>query len=287
MQHCFSIDVEGFLEGSFECCSLDPKAVGSPQEQYEVEKNVESILEFLGELKIRATFFTLGSIARRQPRIIREIATAGHELASHSLEHRRLYCLPRAVAKEYIAASRKILEDTAGIQVRGFRAPEFSILANSLDILDLIQEAGYQYDSSIYPISGHDVYGIKGASLEIHQLKNGLWEYPPTTARWMGRTWPALGGGYLRLYPLFLNRAALQQAETRGSPAMLYVHPYELGPVCPWISELSRYRRFRRYFGRERVRERCRILATEFLFTAAEDILVGYEMGRHTVARLA
>ena len=140
-------------------------------------------------------------------------------------------------------------------------------------ILDLILEAGYQYDSSLYPIRGHDVYGMGDVDPWIHRLSNGLVEYPLSIARIAGRGLPALGGGYFRLYPLRLTRWILRTIEKSGQSAMFYIHPYELGSVCPMLPNLTRSRRFRHYVGRTRTRARFDFLFRHSRFGRVEDVL--------------
>ena len=190
-----------------EAFRVPAELVGGKQEREEVARNVEEVLAWLDDCDTRGTFFVLGRIAKQQPDVVRSIAQAGHEIGSHSFHHLRLYNQDPAGLREAISASRQALEDAAGVPVLGFRAPDFSINAETLHILDQILEAGYTYDSSIFPIEGHDVYGVPGAQREIHRLGNGLVEFPPATVRMLGRTLPVLGGGYFRLLPLSASQA--------------------------------------------------------------------------------
>ena len=238
-----------------------------------IKRNVVDILEFFEEQGIRATFFCLGIIAEQQPEIIRMIANAGHEIASHCYEHLRLYNQDKRKAKEDIARSKMVLEDVSGQAVLGFRAPEFSISSSTMYLVEFIGEAGYAYDSSLNPASYHDVYGIKGARRHIHVLENGLIEFPPSSVKMAGMVFPALGGGYFRLYPLFLSSLILKSLETGGESAMIYIHPHELGSVRPRIEGMTRLRRFRHYVNIGKCRQRCAKLVGQYHFGAAVDIL--------------
>jgi len=267
------MDVEGFCESMAESFPVPEEMMSGRRELEEIERNVAETMEFLDAHSVKGTFFVLGRVAEALPKMVRAIAECGHEVASHGFEHLRLYNLPRKRVQEAVAGSRKVLEDLSGSAVKGFRAPDFSINGQTLYILDLIQEAGYQYDSSLYPIRGHDVYGVPGTERWIHRLPNGLVEYPLSTAEIAGRRVPASGGGYFRLYPLPLTRWVLRSFEKAGHPAMFYIHPYELGSVCPEIPNLSRWRRFRHYVNRTRTKARFDKLLRHHRFGRVDEVL--------------
>lgn len=273
LTHCFSVDVEGFCEGMAESFPIPADMVRSQKEKDEIASNVDETIGFLDTHQVKGTFFILGIIAEEQPNVVRRIADAGHEIASHSYEHLRLSNMDPRTVKEVVSRSKKVLEDASGEQVIGFRAPDFSINQETLYNLDIILEAGFAYDSSIYPISGHDVYGIQNAAPEIHKLPNGMIEFPATTYRVLGKSIPALGGGYFRLYPLSLSKFILNSLEKRNQPAMFYVHPYEIGSQYPVFENMSVLRRFRHYVNMSKPRERFECLFREFSFGRAIDIL--------------
>src|SRR5262249_50713288 len=152
-------------------------------------------------------------------------------------------------------------------------APDFSINQKTLYVLDLIREAGYQYDSSLYPIRGHDVYGVPDAERWIHRLPNGLVECPLSVTEIAGRRIPALGGGYFRLYPLGVTRRILRAIEKAEQPAMFYIHPYELGSICPLVPQASWSRRFRHYVNRTRTKSRFENLFRNHRFGRIVDVL--------------
>jgi polysaccharide deacetylase family protein (PEP-CTERM system associated) len=271
--HCFTMDVEGFCESMAESFSVPPELLSGPDEQDEIRRNVAETLEFLEEHHVKGTFFVLGRIAQDVPAVVRSIAERGHEIASHSAEHLRLYNMSRKQVREAVLRSKKVLEDVSGTQVRGFRAPDFSINSETVFVLDLILEAGYEYDSSLYPISGHDVYGFPDITRWFHRLPNGLVECPLSVFEIAGRRMPALGGGYFRLYPLPLTRRILRSIEKAGRPAMFYIHPYELGSTCPRVPGLSFRRRFRHYVGRTKTRSRFGKLFGDFRFGRVDEVL--------------
>jgi polysaccharide deacetylase family protein (PEP-CTERM system associated) len=282
--HCLSIDVEGFCEGVAEAVAVPAARVESAAEREEVEANVDEILAWLAGRGVQATFYTLGVIAESVPRVVRRIAEAGHEVGSHSHHHLRLFNLEPAVAREAITRSKKALEDAGGVPVYGFRAPDFSITGKNLFLLDTLVEAGYRYDSSISPISFHDVYGVAGAERRVHRLPNGLVEFPPATVELFGQVLPVLGGGYFRLTPLWLSRLAMAAYERRAQPVMTYTHPYELGSHRPHLAGLSLSRRFRHFVNIDRSMRRFDALMRRYRFGRAIDVLAalgfGVEAGR-------
>lgn len=273
LTHCFSVDVEGFCEGMAESFPIPADMVQSRREKDEIASNVDETLEFLDTHEVKGTFFILGIIAQEQPNVVRRIVDDGHEIASHSYEHLRLYNMDPSTVKEVISRSKKVLEDVSGQRVIGFRAPDFSINQQTLYILDMIREAGFVYDSSICPISGHDVYGVKNAKPEIHKLPSGLIEFPATTYKVLGKLIPVLGGGYFRLYPLSLSKLILKSLEKRNQPAMFYIHPYEIGSQCFVVEDMPILRKFRHYVNIDKPRERFRCLFNEFSFGRAIAIL--------------
>jgi len=169
--------------------------------------------------------------------------------------------------------AKRCLEDVSGQKVFGFRAPEFSISKSTLWTLDVLQEIGFIYDSSIYPIGLHDVYGIKDAPPHIHRLPNGLIEFPLPTIQYFGKRFPFGGGGYFRLFPLFVTKYFLSKVNRAGHPCVFYMHPYEIGPMIPKVSELSTYRKFRHYFHCQNGHKRLDKLLRSFEFGPVIDVL--------------
>ena len=271
--HCFSIDVEGFCEAMAESFAVPTEMIRNQKEREEISSNVDEVLGFLDAHQVKGTFFILGIIAEEQPHVVRRIADQGHEIASHSYEHFRLYDMNPNAAQEAVSRSKKVLEDVAGQRVIGFRAPDFSINQNTLGLLDTISDAGFEYDCSLVPISGHDVYGVRDVTPTVHKLANGLIEWPATTFRLLSKSIPALGGGYFRLYPLFLSEAILKSYERRRLAAMFYLHPYEIGSRYPVVPGMSRMRRLRHYGNIDTSKDKLEHLFSRFSFGRAVDIL--------------
>jgi polysaccharide deacetylase family protein (PEP-CTERM system associated) len=245
--NALTVDVEGFVESNRESFAIPARYQDPARESREIRVNTDATLALFAELGVRGTFFVVGRIARDLPDVVRAIAAAGHEVGCHNFEHRRISGLTPAVLRAGLARALSDLGDLAGASVLGFRAPDFSITRHSLWALDILRELGLAYDSSIYPIAGHDVYGIPEWSPRIQRLPNGLVELPLSTFPLLGRRLPFGGGGYFRLYPLAMTRLLVDRVNRVEQPAMFYIHPYEVGPEIPRIVELPAVRRFRHY----------------------------------------
>lgn len=279
VNNCLSVDVEGFVESNLESFYIGDIYISKAEETFEIEKNLHRILALLDDLSIRATFFFLGRIGRDIPGLVRETAQNGHEIACHSFKHLRIFGLKQGEFREAITYSKKTLEDASGKAVVGFRAPDFSITESSIWALDILKEEGFMYDSSIYPIGMHDVYGISGANHIIHTLPNGLVEFPLSSVQMFRRRFPFGGGGYFRLYPLILTEYLTSRVNELGHPCMLYIHPYEVGPVIPHIGGLSCYRKFRHYYHCKNGEKRLKKILKAFNFCTATEILREREQG--------
>ncbi|MDQ5926431.1 MAG: hypothetical protein QG554_1373, partial [Pseudomonadota bacterium] len=206
--NALTIDVEDY----FQVSAFAPYIRRSEWDKREcrVERNVGRILDMLAEQNTHATFFTLGWIAQRYPHLVRRIAEAGHEVASHGYGHERVSDLTPEDFAQDIRAAKHLLEDLSGAAVTGYRAPSFSIGQGNLWALDVLQQEGYRYSSSIYPIQ-HDHYGMPDAPRFAHRIREDLIEVPPTTLRMFNRNLPSSGGGYFRLFPYALSRWMLRQ----------------------------------------------------------------------------
>lgn len=230
-----------------------------------VERNTERVLALFEAHRTHATFFVLGWIAERYPRLVRRIADAGHEVASHGYEHTRV---GRQSAGEFardVGRTKKLLEDLTGHAVKGFRAASFSIDAGTLWALDVLEQAGYVYSSSIYPVR-HDLYGMPEASRTPFRPRGGgLLEIPLTTLPLFGRNLPCAGGGYFRLFPYAFSRWALARINREeGRSAVFYFHPWELDPNQPRLLDLDLKTRFRHYCNLERMAGRLARLLADF-----------------------
>jgi len=199
-------------------------------------------LDVCDETRTRATFFVVGLLAEQYPELVREISAQGHEIGSHSYEHRLLTTLSRSELRADLERSKKQLEDLTGKPVVGFRAPEFSVQSTDHFCFEVLAELGFTYDSSVFPTHGAR-YGIPTASrlpFSIETPAGPIREYPLATLK-LGRVQlPIAGGSYFRLIPAPLLRRALQSATADGCTAVLYFHPYEFSEDWLYVSGLGR-----------------------------------------------
>lgn len=271
--NAMTIDVEDY----FQVSALAPYIAREQWDSREcrVESNVDRILLMLDEHQTAATFFTLGWVAERYPHLVRRIVEAGHELASHGYGHQRASELSEAEFSADIGSAKKLLEDLSGQEVKGYRAPSFSIGEGNLWAFDCLERAGYRYSSSIYPIR-HDHYGMPDAPRFAHQVRAGLLELPVTTARFFDRNWPASGGGYFRLLPYPVSRWLLQKVnDLDRQPAIFYFHPWEIDPGQPRIPDLTVKTRFRHYVNLDRTEGRLRRLLADFRWGRMDEVFLG------------
>jgi polysaccharide deacetylase family protein (PEP-CTERM system associated) len=211
-----------------------------------VEANVDRILEQFAAAGVSATFFTLGWIAERHQPMVRRIAAAGHELASHGYDHTRADSQVPERFRVDVRHTRALLEDIAGVPVRGYRAATFSIGKQNPWAFRVLEEEGYSYSSSVNPIR-HDLYGMPDAPrVPFRPDGCALWEIPMTTLRALGRNWPCSGGGYFRLLPYPAFRQGLSLVNRRR-PGIFYFHPWEVDPDQPRIANCGWKSRFRHY----------------------------------------
>lgn len=233
-----------------------------------VSENTGRLLDLFDEVGIRGTFFVLGWLGERHPQLVRRIADRGHEIASHGYSHRLAYSQSLDEFRSETERSKRILEDASGRAVAGYRAASFSIDGRNLWALDVLAEAGFTYDSSLFPVR-HDRYGMPGAPRHPYRIrtKSGalLTEIPPSTLRFGKTVLPVAGGGYLRLYPLGLTSWAISRLHKERLPAVVYVHPWETDPSQPRI-DAPALSRARHYVGIGGTLSKLRRLAARFRF---------------------
>ncbi len=270
MINALTIDVEDY----FQVSALAPHFPRNTWDDVpcRVERNVDRILELLDGHGAHATFFTLGWVAERYPLLVRRIVGGGHEIASHGYAHERASALsPKAFTAD-ITLAKAVLEDITGQPVAGYRAPSFSIGKANLWAHDCIAEVGYSYSSSVYPVK-HDHYGIPDAPRFPWRLDNGLIEIPVTTMRWLGRNWPAGGGGYFRLLPYALSRWQIERVNRDDKrPAIFYFHPWEIDPGQPRVADATARTRFRHYINLDRTEARLGRLLSDFTWGRADRV---------------
>ncbi|NOX92773.1 MAG: DUF3473 domain-containing protein [Gammaproteobacteria bacterium] len=251
-----------------------------------VERNMDRILGLFAEKEVRATFFTLGWVAERYPDLVRRIVDEGHELASHGFTHTRVTQQSPQEFRADIEKTKKLLEDISGVEIKGYRAPSYSIGAANLWALDELSEVGYCYSSSIYPVK-HDLYGMPEASRFAFRPRgeHGILEIPITTVRFGNKNLPCGGGGFFRLYPYAVSRWALRRVnQNEGQSGMFYFHPWEIDPDQPRQSGVGLKTRFRHYLNLGRMEQRLMALLRDFKWGRMDQIFLGKETNVSTRA---
>lgn len=274
MRNAMTIDVEDYFHVA--ALSSVVKRDTWHQQEYRAEGSTRRLLEILSAQQIKATFFVLGWVARRSPELIREIHRAGHEVACHGMSHQLVY---QQTPAEFTAETREakaLLEDITGQAILGYRAATYSITPQSLWALDVIEQAGFVYDSSIFPIR-HDLYGIPDSPQVPNRLRTplgaSLIEFPISTVRLFGVRLPIAGGGYFRIFPYWLTRAGLSKLNGKmNRPFVFYLHPWEVDPEQPRL-EVGLKSRFRHYTNLSRTASRLNRLVREFRFAPMRDVL--------------
>ena len=274
MINALSVDVEDYFHVSaFEdvISRLDWEGL-----EPRVHTNTRRLLRLFGSRDVKATFFVLGWVAERWPRLVREIRDAGHELASHGYDHKRVTTLTPEEFREDIRSSKAIIEGIAGDPVIGYRAPSYSIVRENLWALDILSEEGFAYDSSIFPIR-HDRYGIPGSPRFPWQTREctglPLYEFPISTVRVLGMNLPFVGGGYLRQFPFSYVRWGIRRVNQHEKfPVVVYVHPWEIDPDQP-RQAVRRSTALRHYRNLHKTEERLSWLLDNFQFSTLSNIL--------------
>jgi polysaccharide deacetylase family protein (PEP-CTERM system associated) len=262
--------VEWKLNGTLPPCSRNVLA------------QTRDILDVLATRSVRATFFILGIVAKAHPALVRDIQAAGHEVGSHGWSHELVYRQPRDRFADETRTSKALLEDILGTPIRGYRAAEFSITEQSRWALEVLAEAGFAYDSSIFPIQGWR-YGIPGTPLGPHTVQTAagdLLEVPLTAVEKGRRYWPVGGGGYFRILPYSVTRRAIESVNAAGRSAIVYFHSYEFSRslLVPRLTSPARYVSGARYvvfhnLNRRRNRRRFLRLLADFRFGPVADVI--------------
>ncbi len=272
MRNALSVDVEDWFQvGAFETV-IDR----GDWEQLDrrVEANSDAVLALFAETGVKATFFTLGWVADRHPALIRRIVEQGHEIASHGVDHVRVFTMTPKQFADDLARARKSLEDSSGQAVTGYRAPSFSIDKRTPWAHEALAEAGYAYSSSVAPVK-HDHYGWPEAPRFAFKPVSGsdLIELPVTTAKFAGRTLAAGGGGFFRLLPYQFSKWAVRQVNSEKRPAIIYFHPWEVDPGQPRVANAPIRSKLRHYPNLDVMANKLRRLISDFEWGRVDEIL--------------
>jgi len=278
-RHALSFDVEEFfqvanLRGHF------PDLASWERAPSRLDVGMDAILELLARHDARATFFFLGWVAERRPDLVRRCAEAGHEVASHGYDHRFLGDVGREGIDEHLARTERAIEAAGAPRPTGFRASTFTLTRATWWALETLARRGYAYDSSIHPVH-HPTYGIPDFDPTISVIDTpagSIVEFPVSTYPFLGRNLPVGGGGYFRLLPGAVHRAALASLERMGRPTALYLHPWEFDPEQPRYPAPP-LARFRHYLNLHRSRPRLERLLRRFRFGSMREVLAGARAG--------
>lgn len=266
-----SIDVEDWFQVENLRAAVDRSSWDDRESR--VARNTDRMLELLDSHSIHCTCFILGWVAERQPDLVRRIAEAGHEIASHGTGHDLIYSLSQDEFREDVHRCKGVLEDLTGQEVTGYRAPSFSITDWAIDIL---QELGFTYDSSAFPTVAHDRYGkLEGmqANVPVSEIRPGFHELCVSCLQLGKRGLPWGGGGYFRMIPYGTFRRGVSRILRSGSPYVFYIHPWEIDPGQPRMRGLKRSHAFRHYVNLKRCEKRWNRLLGDFEWTTMADVL--------------
>ncbi len=246
-----------------------------------IEKSVDIVLDLLAEHGVTATFFVVGEVARRYPELIDRIAGAGHEIGSHGDTHRPLFDLsPKQFAVE-LDRSTQAIRDAIGARPVGFRAPNFSVTPKTRWAIEVLEDAGYRYDSSVFPVRT-PMYGVSGAPIRPYTLDpnapfeerngNGTLTELPLAVFHPRLKLPVAGGFYARLLPTWLLKRGIRTLNARGLPATIYFHPWEFNPAVK-TSTVPAHERCISFYGIGRLQTKLDALLDAFAFTTAETVV--------------
>jgi polysaccharide deacetylase family protein (PEP-CTERM system associated) len=271
MKNALSIDVEEYFQIHVLSGVIEPDLWEKLPSS--VEENTRKILDLLDEKGIRATFFCLGWIADHHKDLIRTIHSRGHEIACHGYSHQVIYNQNADEFKIDVSRAKATLEEITGKPVIGYRAPTYSITEKTLWALEILEELGFRYDSSIFPIY-HDNYGIPDAPRFPYRIPGSrMVEFPISTIKLGPLNLPLSGGGYFRLIPYRLMRLGLEIMKRSDMPFIFYIHPWEINPDTPRVSGMSTVSRFRTYTGIDKSFDKFSRLIMDFSFAPVQEVL--------------
>jgi polysaccharide deacetylase family protein (PEP-CTERM system associated) len=269
IKNAFSVDLEDWYQG----IEMPYASWGSYEKRVEVGMN--KLLQLLSDSDTRGTFFTLGWIAEKYPKMIKLLADQGHELASHGYSHEKVYNLSQQTFREEIRKTKSTIEDLAGSQVVAYRAPFFSITVDSLWALDILREEGHTIDCSISPVKTWR-YGISSAPDHIFKITDvDMIEFPVSTFNIMGKTL-ALGGAYFRLFPYMISEHAYKKRAAQDAFSMFYIHPWEYDQNHPYENKMEPKARFTHYHNLKKTYINTEKLLSKFNFGTVSETITNY-----------
>ncbi len=273
-ENVFTVDVEDYYQVEAFSNIVAQESWGT----YEcrVERNTDKVLKLLDESKVKSTFFVLGYVAKKYPNLVERIHKEGHEIASHGMTHRLVYNQQPEVFKKETIDSKKLLEDIIQSPIYGYRAATYSITNKSLWALDILCDAGYIYDSSIFPLQ-HDRYGIPGSPIDPYLIKSPqeqeIIEFPISILEKFSTRLPFSGGGYFRLFPYWLSKWGLKSINKVNRNFVFYIHPWEVDPEQPKMKNISKTTKFRHYVNLDKTENKLTKLLNDFEFKTMFEVL--------------
>jgi len=239
-----------------------------------VEDNFRRLLDIFDEQQVKVTCFFLGWIAERHKEIVRDAFRRGHEIASHGYRHTLVYEMTPEEFGRDASDSKKLLEDISGSSVLGYRSAGFSTTDKTPWFFDKLLEAGYAYDSSIFP-AARQHGGQKTAACAPYLVTgkpSPFVEFPITVAKVLGKRVCFFGGGYLRLFPYWIVRTMAGRVRREGRPVVFYVHPREIDPDQPRM-KMGLMRRFKSYVNLRTTEPKIRNIVRDFELTTFRDYM--------------
>jgi polysaccharide deacetylase family protein (PEP-CTERM system associated) len=274
MLNALTVDLEDWYQG---LTSTSQQVSRWPEFEDRVVEATERLLILLDQAGVRATFFVLGYVADQFPSLVRLVVDAGHEIGLHGYHHRQVFHLNPEQFRADVLRGREAVESASQKQIKGYRAPMFSINESALWALEVLHDLGFRYDSSVFP-TRNMLYGFPGAPrFPYHPFDHrDFVEFPLSTVRALGMNWPLAGGFYLRLLPYLLFRMGLKKLNRDNRPAIIYLHPWELDPDHPRPSPTLR-ERFTHYYNLDRTAAKLTSLLHDFRFAPLATLLDSIE----------
>jgi polysaccharide deacetylase family protein (PEP-CTERM system associated) len=283
ISNALSVDIEDWFQvGAFEhTISRDDW----DRLERRVEANTDRVMALFDRAGVKGTFFTLGWVAERAPALIRRIVDAGHELASHGYDHKRVFLMSEAEFRADLAKARALLEDAGGVRVTGYRAPSFSVDPRTPWAHAVLAEGGYTYSSSVAPVQ-HDHYGWPDSPRFAWNplADSDLIELPVTTAKLGGRTLAAGGGGFFRLLPYRFSSWAVEQVNGLAQPAVLYFHPWEVDPDQPRVADAPLKSKLRHYSRLSAMEGKLERLLNQFSWDRTDRVIANLALSARAKA---
>lgn len=234
--------------------------------------NTQKLLDLFEQHNATATFFLLGWVAERYPQLVKDIHQRGHEVASHGYNHTKATSQTAAQFAADVRDTKALLEDLTGAEVLGYRAPSFSIDKTNEWAFAELQQAGYKYSSSTYPVK-HDLYGTPDWPQQPYMRPEGIWECPMPILNMAGKQWPVAGGGYFRLLPYWLSKRLIDRyLDSTNSPYMFYFHPWEIDPGQPRVADASLKSKFRHYINLNRMEKKVCCLLEDYRWQSLQQV---------------